>query len=604
MNHRGPLELLVSALSISDEALFSTGIRFSPCVAIKVLEAVKQDHEVKTNPVHNERRRTLLLVRKKSEHFGFTVQSYLLTRGDDTSEAERITYVDYVDIDSNAAKAGVRAGDVIISINGKVVTDYSHEELISFISSCLWMRMIVMFQNIRERIDLAARSMQLQKLLELKLQQLRFLEEQEKCLLEVDEELSSRESLADFINLCSLGLGNGDDVFDKTANSSGVADNNGSSYESPESSGTVTDVDSLLADGNSFNSSDVSREATAVKDALFDSVGFKHILQVVDDDSNGMIPNLRALLFPSHSLSAVLARSSGVTPLAAVLAIRHQNASFSTGPRKPTGIMAKFEAYVGPRYPRAYKLHRMVKDGCTWCISDMKSYYRIRRDLFRGKRTLTDLSTSELESYVQTSEEISKLVGIVVIAVMPMTIYVIGFAIIFFPRLILTRHFWSNEQRKEFWAYSLRKSADRHYEPIVENLKVFSTNFNVPIRFEDVDQLRIPPLLDFPMSHIVRLCLIHRCFPFSGTKRLSHRAEVIRELDSRQLNELHLVDEMDDQQLFMHLFIRRLQYEGKSVPEMRQLLKTWLAASKAISNDTSLMIHAPILCQAVESQKK
>uniref|UniRef100_A0A1I7YY72 Letm1 RBD domain-containing protein n=1 Tax=Steinernema glaseri TaxID=37863 RepID=A0A1I7YY72_9BILA len=318
-----------------------------------------------------------------------------------------------------------------------------------------------------------------------------------------------------------------------------------------------------------------------------------------------MIPNLRPLLFSVHSFSP-LARSSGVPPLVGVLALRLQEASFSTGPPKPKsgGLVAKFEDYIKPRYPRMYKLHRMVKDGCTWCISDMKCYYRIRRDLLREKRTLTDLTTDELESYVQTSEEISKLYGIVAIAVMPFTIYIIGFAIIFFPRLILTRHFWSNEQRKDFWAYSLKKSAARHYQPIAEGVKSLDEKVKIPMRFEDLGQLKMPPLIEFPMSHIIRLCLVHRCFPFSGIRRLNHRAEVIRELDSRQLNELHLVDEMDDQQLYMHLFIRRLQYDGKSIPEMRQLLKSWLVASKAISHDPSLMIHAPILCQADGLPKK
>ncbi|TKR92818.1 hypothetical protein L596_007394 [Steinernema carpocapsae] len=259
----------------------------------------------------------------------------------------------------------------------------------------------------------------------------------------------------------------------------------------------------------------------------------------------------------------------------------------------------------------------MVTDGCKWCVSDMKTYYRIRRDLSQGRRTLTDLTTDELESYVQcppelayiglllfllqipivgetivffvilicffqTSEEFAKLSGIVCLAVLPMTVYVIGFAILFFPRIILTRHFWSNEQRKEFWAHSLKVSAARHYQPILENLKVSNKDITIPTEFVNLKDVKIAPLIEFPYSHIVRLCMIHRCFPVPSVKRLAHRAEVLRELDSRQLNDLHLVDEMDDQQLYMHLFIRRLQYEGKTVPEMRELLKTWLIASKVI----------------------
>ncbi|TKR92821.1 hypothetical protein L596_007395 [Steinernema carpocapsae] len=245
----------------------------------KVLEAVKQDHEVKTDPVHNNKRRTLLLMRKKNENFGFTVQSYILSRGGEESDVERITYVDYVAINSNAAKAGLRAGDVIVSINGKVVTDYTHEQLVKFISSCLWMRMIVMFENIRERIELTARSFQLQKLLELKLEQVKFLEKHERRLLEVQEASSSESySLSDLRTLRKLSL---DDFADDAKKGT---ENNESSCGTPE---TLTDADSLLNDGNSVNSSDISRETNGANDLLFDAVGFKHILQV-DDDSDGV----------------------------------------------------------------------------------------------------------------------------------------------------------------------------------------------------------------------------------------------------------------------------------------------------------------------------
>ncbi|TKR92817.1 hypothetical protein L596_007394 [Steinernema carpocapsae] len=224
----------------------------------------------------------------------------------------------------------------------------------------------------------------------------------------------------------------------------------------------------------------------------------------------------------------------------------------------------------------------MVTDGCKWCVSDMKTYYRIRRDLSQGRRTLTDLTTDELESYVQCPPELAYIGLLLFLLQIPIVGETIVFFVLFFPRIILTRHFWSNEQRKEFWAHSLKVSAARHYQPILENLKVSNKDITIPTEFVNLKDVKIAPLIEFPYSHIVRLCMIHRCFPVPSVKRLAHRAEVLRELDSRQLNDLHLVDEMDDQQLYMHLFIRRLQYEGKTVPEMRELLKTWLIASKVI----------------------
>ncbi|VDM10058.1 unnamed protein product [Wuchereria bancrofti] len=148
----------------------------------KVLDAVSVDQKVITNPHSNRRRRTVIVTRNNGEPFGFTLQTYLLKRkGDDVPS--KITYVDYVQLDSPAADAGVRSGDVIISINGHIVTAMSHEELIELIGSYHQMRMIVIFQNIRQRIELVARAIKLRKILNDKLYQLNLIDIEEQKIL-------------------------------------------------------------------------------------------------------------------------------------------------------------------------------------------------------------------------------------------------------------------------------------------------------------------------------------------------------------------------------------------------------------------------------------
>ncbi|VDN95614.1 unnamed protein product [Brugia pahangi] len=148
----------------------------------KVLDAVSVDQKVITNPHSNRRRRTVIVTRNNGEPFGFTLQTYLLKRkGDDVPS--KITYVDYVQLDSPAADAGVRAGDVIISINGHIVTAMSHEELIELIGSYHQMRMIVIFENIRQRIELVARAIKLRKILNDKLYQLNLIDIEEQKIL-------------------------------------------------------------------------------------------------------------------------------------------------------------------------------------------------------------------------------------------------------------------------------------------------------------------------------------------------------------------------------------------------------------------------------------
>lgn len=59
----------------------------------------------------------------------------------------------------------------------------SHNELVSLVKSCEEMRMILVFENIKERIQLIARIIRLRKLLNDKIFQLNQLDVQEQAIL-------------------------------------------------------------------------------------------------------------------------------------------------------------------------------------------------------------------------------------------------------------------------------------------------------------------------------------------------------------------------------------------------------------------------------------
>ncbi|KAI6180257.1 Letm1 RBD domain-containing protein [Aphelenchoides besseyi] len=259
--------------------------------------------------------------------------------------------------------------------------------------------------------------------------------------------------------------------------------------------------------------------------------------------------------------------------------------------RQFSGIYRKYEEFLEKRFPRVYTYHRLIVDGCKLCGNDVKNFYVVNRDLRQHKRKLSDLTQTELQSFIQTKEEIAKIVVIATLAPLPLTFYGILFSVIFFPRLVLTRHFWTDKQKDEFWRLFYERSSKPHMKKL-EHKKV-------PLN--KINQIQMPDLNDYELKYLFHLFRLHRVSMLGGTKGLKKRVEAMKQLDRTMAADLKTIDEMPLLQIKNHLFMRRLEYADKTEKQMRDLLRQWITSKGTVkhyfqlaSTNSTVYLHAPV----------
>lgn len=147
------------------------------------LHHLNEDKSITTDPGENNKRRTLRL-EKKQNSWGFTLQTYGI-KHKKTKEIEIMTYVDYVEFGGAAWMAGMRRGDVILSVNGEKVVEVTHQQLVSKIRQAgNILRLVVLFEDCCRKVELHERFLKLKAVLKSKYQELKEIEQQEMQILD------------------------------------------------------------------------------------------------------------------------------------------------------------------------------------------------------------------------------------------------------------------------------------------------------------------------------------------------------------------------------------------------------------------------------------
>eukprot|EP00111_Clytia_hemisphaerica_P015752 TCONS_00046513-protein len=132
-------------------------------------------------PPRNERR-TLKLQKTEDEGFGFWLQTYAFPKNG--GEAQKRTFVRYVEDEGAAYMAGLREGDIIVEVGEQNVEQMDHIKIVQLITEeKTELRLVVKFIDAVRRVELAVRLKKKQTKLKTKEEELIRIKQQEYDLL-------------------------------------------------------------------------------------------------------------------------------------------------------------------------------------------------------------------------------------------------------------------------------------------------------------------------------------------------------------------------------------------------------------------------------------
>ncbi|XP_037076925.1 LETM1 domain-containing protein 1-like [Pollicipes pollicipes] len=128
----------------------------------------------------------------------------------------------------------------------------------------------------------------------------------------------------------------------------------------------------------------------------------------------------------------------------------------------------KFQQVLESEFPAAFRLYRVFTVGVRDFVRDAKSFALLARKVH--STGLGSLSRRELELYFRTPRDMRAVAPVLLVSALPLAQNVVFPLAYLFPRQLLSRHFWSLQQRAEF-ALHEHKRRLLYMRPVLRHLQ-------------------------------------------------------------------------------------------------------------------------------------
>lgn len=277
-----------------------------------------------------------------------------------------------------------------------------------------------------------------------------------------------------------------------------------------------------------------------------------------------------------------------------------------------------YDVVLKKNFPRTMQVYSIFSEGTKAFYFDLKKYLSVvKKHTLDGVEYLT---SNELQLKYKLQKDIMKISPVLLISAVPFTNYIIFPLAFYFPRHILTSHYWTQQQKLDFLVIDHQRRL-RHNMPLFKCLQAEVPNITDKLllkKWNDViaclgsgshptteDIIYCSNLfLDKPYGlknlkrkHLKELLGVYDMSIWRPYRRyrLMERGTLIKQMDTAIIREGRST-EMSQDGLQWALSFRGLNPANLPLKNMEEWLEDWLKVSEFVNKENmSLLLHCPIL---------
>lgn len=133
-------------------------------------------------------------------------------------------------------------------------------------------------------------------------------------------------------------------------------------------------------------------------------------------------------------------------------------------------FVTEYNKILETKFPGAMKVYRVFTVGLKDFTRDLTDYVKVTRKTLSTNNGVRDLSTTELDVYYRMPKEIWRVAPTLLISALPFMNYVMFPLAYYFPKRLLSSHFWSLQQKSQFTIEDQKRRLF-HYRPVFRALQ-------------------------------------------------------------------------------------------------------------------------------------